>query len=97
MREIQPVTLWVNGESKVATKFNLKIVFDDLSTSCTFYYELLSEVEQEVGGQSVFNNVLLANGNSELKGEEYEQWGDSGDINDEAYVLIADKLNLTLV
>jgi hypothetical protein len=32
-----------------------------------------------------------------IEGQEYINWGNSGDINNNAYVILADKLNLTLL
>ena len=94
MKTIQPINVWVNGEQKVANQFNLRIIEDDLSNSATFYYELINQTIPDEGDPV---NTVLANGNSSLSGEEYDAWDDSGDVNNEAYVLIAAKLNLTLV
>jgi hypothetical protein len=64
-----------------------------LATSATFYYEL---VKQElVDNEPV--NTTLTNGNQTIDGQEYIDWGNSGDINDDVYVILASKLNLTLI
>ena len=94
MKAIQPVTIWVNGQQQTATQFSLRIIADDLATSATFYYELLS---QTTDAEGVVTNTPLANGNSSLSGAEYDAWDESSSINDDAYVRIAAKLNLTLV
>ena len=94
MKTIQPVNVWVNGQQQTANQFSLRIIADDLATSATFYYELLS---QTTDAEGAVTNTSLANGNSSLSGAEYDAWGDSSNINDEAYVLIAAKLNLTLI
>jgi hypothetical protein len=65
------------------------IVNDDLSSSATFSYQLLNVTVN--GSQS------LANGNLTISGTDYENWGNSGDINNEAYVWAAQQLNLTLI
>jgi len=93
MKQIQPVTVWVNGTQQQANFLNAYIVNDNLATSATFYYEL---VKQElVDSEPV--NTTLTNGNQTIDGQEYIDWGNSGDINNEAYVILAQKLNLTLV
>jgi hypothetical protein len=95
MKAIQPVNIWINGEQKVANQFNLRIIADDLSSSATFYYELINQTTPAEGDDPI--NTVLANGNSSLSGEEYDTWDESSDVNNEAYVLIAAKLNLTLI
>ena len=94
MKTIQSVNVWVNGEQKVANQFNLRIIADDLSSSATFYYEL---IDQTVDPEGNTTNTVLTNGNSSLSGAEYDSWDESSDVNNEAYVLIAAKLNLTLI
>ncbi len=94
MKTIQPVNVWVNGQQQTANQFSLRIIADDLATSATFYYEL---VNQTVPAEGDPVNTVLANGNSSLSGAEYDAWDESGDVNNEAYVLMAAKLNLTLI
>lgn len=86
MKQIQPVTIWQNGVNSQATQLSLTIINDNLSTSATFYYQLLSE-----------DNIQLSQGNLTIDGTEYDDWGNSDDINDDAYVIAASKLSLTLV
>lgn len=94
MKTIQPVTIWVNGQQQIANQFSLRIIADDLATSATFYYELINQTIP-VEGDPV--NTTLVNGNSSLSGQEYIDWNETSDVNDEAYTLIAAKLNLTLI
>jgi len=84
---IQPVSIWNNGQSKQASELDARIIFDDLATSATFYYEL-KEVVEGVSGS------VLSVGNIAMDGEDYIDWDNS---NEEAYVYIAGKLNLTIV
>jgi hypothetical protein len=86
MKAIQPVQTWHNGEQVEAVEINITSVYDDLATSAKLYYELLTE-----GG------VKVADGNYDITGEAYEEWGDSGDVNAEAYEMVADALNIILV
>jgi hypothetical protein len=83
---IQPVSIWANGQSKEASELDARIIYDDLATSCTFYYEL-KEVVEGVSG------AALSVGNVAMDSEDYQNWDNS---NEEAYVYIAGKLNLTI-
>ena len=86
MKAIQPVLIWANGANSQATQLSLTIINDNLSTSATLYYQLLSE-----------DGTQLAQGNLTIEGEEYQSWGEASDVNNEAYVITANKLSLTLV
>lgn len=80
---IQPVSIWANGQSKEASELDALIIYDDLATSCRFYYEL----KEGNGG------LTLSVGNVIMDGQDYIDWDNS---NEEAYVYIAGKLNLTI-
>jgi len=84
---IQPVSIWANGQSKEASELDARIIYDDLATSATFYYEL-KEVVEGVSGS------VLSVGNIAMDGEDYIDWDNS---NEQAYEYIASKLNLTIV
>ena len=91
MKTIQSVNVWVNGQVKSATKFNMNSVFDNLEDSATFFYELLS-ASQDAEGNEVLTQV--AQGNLSLNGTEYEGWDGS---NDAAYTWGATQLSLTII
>jgi hypothetical protein len=84
---IQPVSIWNNGQSKQASELDARIIYDDLATSATFYYEL-KEVVEGVSGS------VLSVGNIAMDGEDYIEWDNS---NEAAYSYIAGKLNLTII
>lgn len=87
-KAITPVTIWANGESKSANLFSMVSIQDDLSTSATFYYQLMEiypEAEPTVSTQ-------LAQGNLTLGGEDYPTWDGS---NEWIMNWAAEKLNLT--
>jgi hypothetical protein len=94
MKEIQPITLWVNGQSVQANNISMYIINDNLLSSATFYYQLLNVTTDQDGNTT---SSQLAQGNLTISGTDYDNWGDSGNINDEAYVWAASQLNLTLV
>ena len=86
--QIQPVSIWNNGQSKQASELDARIIYDDLATSATFYYELKEASTEEVAG------AVLSVGNVSMDSEDYQEWDNS---NQQAYVYIAGKLNLTIV
>jgi hypothetical protein len=78
---IQPITIWKNGEAKTATQISITIISDNLTDSATFYYRLLTEESEQV-----------AEGNVGISGEDYANWFS----NEDAYTYVTDKLNLVL-
>jgi hypothetical protein len=86
MRNIQPLDIWSNGDTKTATMLSLYISYDDLSTQAALIYKLLN-----------VDGVPIYEGQIQFTGQEYLDWGNSGDSNEEAYVLAASHLNITLV
>jgi hypothetical protein len=86
MKEIQPISIWYNGEMVLATIFNLNSISDNLSTTATFFYQLYSA-----------ENIQLAQGNLTMDGFDYEAYSTSPDSNAYAYQWGAEKLNITLI
>lgn len=86
MRDIQPLDIWSDGDTKTATMLSLYISYDDLSTQAALIYKLLDA-----------DGIMIYEGQVLFVGQEYIDWGNSGDSNNEAYVLAASHLNLTLV
>jgi hypothetical protein len=86
MKQIQPISIWYNGQMIPATKFNLLSITDNLSTSATFYYALYST-----------DNIKLNDGNLTMTDFDYQAYSTSPDSNSYAYSWAATKLNVTLV
>jgi hypothetical protein len=93
MKTIEPVSVWVNGEVKIATILNVVSSYDDLSTFATFKYFLQQEQLVVNTPPSTISNVV-ATGEVLINGQDYIDWNDS---NDAAYAYVAEKLNLTIV
>jgi|LauGreDrversion2_3_1035106.scaffolds.fasta_scaffold131594_2 hypothetical protein len=85
MKQIQPFTLWVNGQQATAILFSLIIINDNLSSSATFYWQLLDADASK-----------LADGNLTIGEPDYDVWGSTADINQAAYEWAASKLNIVL-
>jgi hypothetical protein len=81
MKNITPISIWDNGTNQSASILNAYCINDNLSTSATFYYSLLSDSLQQ-----------LAQGNLSMSGEVYDAW----QTNDYAYDWVATQLNLTI-
>jgi hypothetical protein len=86
MKQIQPLTLWVNGQQQTATLFNLQSISDNLLDSATFYWQLLDA-----------ESVKLQDGNLTMDAADYAIWSSAQDVNLAAYQWAASKLNITLV
>ena len=86
MKQIQPVSIWYNGIMVMATIFNMNSINDNLTSSATFYYQLFTDINQQV-----------AEGNLIMTGFDYEAYSSSPDSNNYAYQWGATQLNLTLV
>ena len=93
MRQIEPLQIWKNGESKQANILNAYIINDNLETSCSFYYQLC-EGGQGTEEMPLIQGNTLAEGNVSMSGEDYLAW--DGD-NNYAFSYIAEQLNLTLI
>ena len=93
MKQIEPISIWKNGESQEANILNAYIINDNLATSCSFYYQLCSSGEGTEAMPLVIGQTL-AEGNVTMQGDDYLAWDGS---NDYAFSYIATKLNLTLI
>lgn len=99
MKNITPVNIWSNGSSKQASILNARIINDDLSTHCSFYYELkeadtVIPPTQEGDAPTVIYGSRLVDGNLTMSGTDYTTWDGS---NETAYTFVANQLNLTIV
>jgi hypothetical protein len=86
MKQIQPVSIWYNGQMVQATIYNMTSINDNLIDQCIFYYQLISATNQQ-----------LADGNLTMTGFDYGAYSSSPDSNAYAYEWGATKLNLTLI
>lgn len=85
MKAIQPLEIWSAGETKTAVCIRLYISYDDLATRAAFQYSLC-----DIDGAMIYEGQIL------IDGQTYLDWGASGESNNEAYVIAATQLNLTL-
>jgi len=93
MQHIQPITLWIQGQTKTANAFDLSIVNDDLSTRAVLYYRLGSETQSETETQTIW----LQDGNLTIDGQAYQDWDADPSANEWIYNWAALQLNLTII
>jgi hypothetical protein len=86
MKEIQPVSIWYNGQILQATIFELFSNSDNLIDNANFTYRLYTN-----------DNIVLTSGNINMTGFDYQAYSTSPDSNAYAYQWGATQLNLILV
>lgn len=79
MKTIEPVVFPLNLGT--ATILNAYCINDNLSTSATFYYALLSDTQSQ-----------LQEGNLTMIGTDYDNWA----TNDYAYEWVAQQIDVTI-
>lgn len=98
--KIKAISSWQNGQEKLGTEFNLRIINDNLLDSATFYYNIcsleVSHIEEEVKIIDSYA-VQLVDGNLAINGQDYIDWNSATDVNLWAYEWAANKLNLVLI
>lgn len=83
MAQIQPFSVWKNGQQEQAEQLTVVSVYDDLNSFCRFHYSLLK-----------LDGTFLIDDNKEMAGQDYIDWDNS---NQAAVKWVADQLNITLV
>jgi len=96
-KQISPINVWVNGESKVAEYLQVTGINDNYESSATNYWALFTKIVDAEGVESMGEQV--AQGNLTISGQDYINWGDQPAmaINEWIYNWSAEKLNLTII
>jgi hypothetical protein len=94
MKKIQTIQIWVNGEIKTGSWLGAKSIYDNLETTAQFIYWIS---ENSVDPEQPENKPQIVNGNLTMDGQDYIDWNSNPDINEDAYIWIANKLGLTLI
>jgi beta-lactamase class D len=96
-KKIEPVNVWVNGESKEAKYLQVTGINDNYESSATNYWQMFTMNVDAEGFESIGEQV--AQGNLTISGVEYVEWGDvpAMSVNAWIYDWTAEKLNLTIV
>jgi len=91
MKQIEPINIWINGETKVAEFLNANGVNVTLGVSATFYWQLFTKVIDSEGNEVIGESI--SQGNLTMQGEDYQSWNQ--DIF--AWDWIASQLNLVII
>ena len=94
MLQIEPFIVWVDGQEKQADIIVVQCIYDNLDNEAKFEWLLYEDGNDP---QKLTFGELLQRGNLIMSGDDYASWGDSGDINQEAYDWACDKLNIKLL
>jgi hypothetical protein len=86
MKEIQPISIWYNGNIVEATQFWLNSVSDNLSTTAIFEFWLTDII-----------GITYTSGKLTMEGQDYITYSTSSDSNSYAFNWGATKLNLTII
>jgi len=99
MKQIQPVSIWKNGQNKTASILDAYIINDNLESSCTFYWMLKEagvtpEPTEENPVTQIIQGQVLADGNTTMSGDDYDNWDGNNDL---AFEYIAEQINVTII
>ena len=96
-KQIQPVNIWINGESKEGKYFSVICVNDNYKDYATNYWQIFDAVIDEDGIEKI--GTQLSAGNLTINGQDYINWGDQPAmaINEWIYNWSASQLNLTII
>ncbi len=86
MKQIQPVSIWYNGQILQATIFELFSNSDNLIDIANFTYRLYTN-----------SNELINQGYISMTGADYTNYSTNANSNEFAYQWGATQLNLTLI
>jgi hypothetical protein len=92
MVQIQPVSVWYNGQVIQAKYLNAYVINDNLSTFAQFWWGLYAE-----GTSPDSPGINVASANLTIAGQDYIDWNANPDINQAAYTWIAGQLGLTII
>lgn len=90
MKQINPFTIWLNGQNKTAHYITLSAGSDNLIDSAQFYYALFDKSVDKDGKDIPGNQIV--NGNITMTGVPYENW----ETNEQAWEWALQTLGLTL-
>lgn len=96
MKPIQPITLWIAGETQTANVFSLRIINDDLKSYAQLYYQLGHATPAPDPAEPPAT-AWLQDGNLSIQGTEYASWNSEPDANTWIYDWAAAKLNLVII
>ena len=96
-KQIEPVTIWSNGQSKVAEYLQVTCINDNYANNATNYWQLFTKVVDAEGVE--YQGECIAQSNLTISGADYKAWGDQPAmaINTWIYDWSASQLNLVIL
>lgn len=96
-KQIEPINVWVNGQSKLAQYLQVTGINDNYESSATNYWQMFTMLVDADGVET--QGEAVAQGNLTISGQDYINWGDQPAmaINEWIYNWVAEQLNLTIV
>jgi len=96
-KKIEPINIWVNGETQVGEILSVSCSYDNYQDTATNLYQIFTKKIMEDGTEEP--NFQIGQGYLTITGEDYINWGDQPAmaINEWIYNWCADKLNLTII
>jgi len=96
-KQIAPVNVWVNGQSKSAQYLQVTGINDNYESSATNYWQMFTMNVDAEGVESIGEPVTQ--GNTTISGQDYIDWGNQPAmaINEWIYNWVAEQLNLTIL
>jgi len=88
MKQIEPVTVWSNGQELQANILNSYGQSDNLKSEASFYYAI-----GVVSTDTAFMMTTFASGQLTMSGQAYADW----QTNQYAWDWVASQLNLTII
>lgn len=96
MANIQPISVWYQGNTHQANVFTLYSTGDNLIDTASFQYQLIELIIDPVDPNNQFSQTLIT-GQLVITGQDYIDWDSSVSANDWIYNWAAGQLNLTLL
>lgn len=91
IQDIQPIQIWNNGEQVQVEKIGVEISYDNMINFANFKYSMFSNYVNPD-----YQNPPVYIGYIGIEGQDYIDWGNAGDVNQEAIKYVCQKLNLTI-
>lgn len=91
---IAPVSIWVQGQIKIAEVLEVTGTRDDYGTSAQNYYELREADVLDQEGKIISGGAVCQSGNLACSGQDYEAWDNS---NEWIKQWVATQLNLSII
>lgn len=97
MKQIQPLSIWINGNEEIAQYLQVTCTYDNNKSSATEFYQLFSMFVDNNGIETPAEQ--LASGSLSISGQSYIDWGNEPamSVNAWIYEWVAVQINVTII